>query len=159
MITDILTAIGLIISILGLIIQLWDKFSLQKTLRDKILYLIYGLTIGMIVSLVSRDTILFSGSLSFGGILAFIVVIGLLIAFVLVSIKNTENKDGWIKLENCILPAIILFYIFLIVFRFNELNDPNTKTDNFKPHEVEIVPAQSEGLETEPVIKKDYNIK
>ena len=157
MITNILTAIGLIISILGLIIQLWDKFSLQKALRDKILYLIYGLTIGMIVSLVGRDTILFSGSLSFGGILAFIVVIGLLIAFIVLSIKNTGNKDGWITLENCVLPCIILLYIFLIVFRFNELNDPNTNIN--KSYDDGIDQTQSTVLESEPVIKKDYNIK
>ena len=129
MLMKLLTAIGVASSILGLLLQVSGKFSLQKEIRDKIFYSIYGFTVGIFVGLLSQTEITFNDTLSFGGILAFIVVIGLLIPFIVISIRNIGNQESWIRLENCIFPCIILLYIFFIVFRFYELNDPYSNKD------------------------------
>ena len=113
---DILVVIGTILSIIGGSIQILHKFQENKVIRDRVIFTVYGFTVGVFIGLLNKTEILIQEEITFAKVMMFIALVGFLILlfiFAIGYIKNTSKQSQETFLASIFL--ISIFVMFLVV--------------------------------------------
>lgn len=89
-----LAILSSILSIVGFFIQITDKFSQKKELRNKILFSIYGFTVGIIAGVFNRTEIKIQEDVTLEKLFAIFVGVGLLAILVIFAVGFIKDRDG-----------------------------------------------------------------
>ncbi|MBC2606324.1 hypothetical protein [Pelagicoccus albus] len=89
---SILALISSLASIVGLLIQVGDKFKEKRELRDKVIYTVYGLTAGTILGLVSGIEFRMEETLTLGSLVGLFLMVVMAVVIVICAIAYTKSN-------------------------------------------------------------------
>ena len=91
-----LVAISSILTIIGFVIQVSDKFQKNREIRDRVIFTVYGFTVGVVIGLLNKTEILIQEEITFAKVMMFVALLGFLILlfiFTIGYIKDTKKTE------------------------------------------------------------------